>query len=272
MMCNRHEEEMFSDPSRGTRHASRTVPLTTHRLPLTHQGGYSLVEMLIAMVAGAVVLSATIQSFSHLQHHLLDQQKAVARHQDLRIGLAVMASELRLAGVGREILGAPLRKAEPGEITFWANLRGLTTTLTGEASALDLELTVMNGSSWPKGKRVVVCGMHGCATSFLARNGRRKALNLTRPLQQPFAVGGQVVVANEVRYYLGTDQSGRPRLMRRVDGGASTLIGEVAWFQLTYLGEEGRPTRDPARVTRVRVEVAVGEDGRVIRQEIGLRW
>lgn len=234
-------------------------------------GGYSLIELLIAMVAGAVVLSVTIQSFSHLQHRFLGQQAAIARHQDLRIGLAVMTSELRLAGVGREILGALLRKAEPSEIAFWANLRGLTASLTREASALDLELGVTHGSAWPKGKRVVVCGIDRCAQSRLARSGRSKVLNLTHALEQTFPAGSQVMVVNEVRYYLSKVQQGRPSLMRMVDKGASSLIGDVEWFQLTYLDREGRPTRDSARVTRVLVEIAVGEGGRVIRHEVAFR-
>ncbi len=245
-----------------------------HSLPITHClrcGGYSLIEVLIAMVAGAVVLSATIQSFSRFQHRLLDQQAAIARHQDLRIGLAVMTSELRLAGVGGEILGARLQTAEPSEIAFWANLGDLSTFLTGEASAVDLELAVSNGSAWPKGKRVIVCGVNTCAESHLARRGTSRALHLTDALQQIFPAGSQVVVANEVRYYLGKDQQGRPSLMRKIDRGAGSLIGDVARFHLTYLDREGGQTDDPAHVARVRVEIVVGEGGRVIRHDVRLR-
>ncbi len=72
---------------------------------------------------------------------------------------------------------------------------------------------------------------------------------------------------------MGKDETGRPRLMRMVDGVASTLIGDVARFHLTYVGRDGRVTTDPARVARVRLELAAGagDGGSVIRQEIGLR-
>ena len=234
-------------------------------------GGYSLTELLVAMVAGAVVLGATIQSFQNFQGRFLAQQAAVAQQQDTRIGLAVLASELRQAGVGEEVLGPSLTVAKADEIAFWANLGGLTTTLTTGVTAFETELAVADGSGWPKGKRVVVCGVVECEASRLARSGRRRGLSLATPLGRPFPAGSEAVVANEVRYYMGKDEAGRPRLMRMVDGAASTLIGNVTRFHLTYLERDGEATTDPARVARVRLELAAGEGSGVIRQEIGLR-
>lgn len=234
-------------------------------------GGYSLTELLVAMVAGAVVLGATIQSFQNFQGRFLAQQAAVAQQQDARIGLAVLASELRQAGVGEEVLSPSLTVAKTDEIAFWANLGGLTTTLTRGAAAFETELVVARASGWPKGKRVVVCGVVECKASRLARPGRRRGLSLATPLGRAFPAGSEAVVANEVRYYMGKDETGRPRLMRMVDGVASTLIGDVARFHLTYVGRDGRVTTDPARVARVRLELVAGEGSGVIRQEIGLR-
>ncbi len=234
-------------------------------------GGFSLIELLVAMVAGTVVLAATIQSFQIFQGRFLAQQAAAAQQQDARIGLAVLASELRQAGVGEEVLGPSVTVAKADEIAFWANLGGLTTTLTMGATAFETELAVVDGSGWPKGKRVVVCGVVECEASRLARSGRRRGLSLATPLGRPFPAGSEVVVANEVRYYMGKDEAGRPRLMRMVDGAASMLIGNVTRFHLTYVKRDGEPTTDPARVARVRLELAPGEGSGVIRQEIGLR-
>ncbi len=235
--------------------------------------GYSLIELLVAMVAGTVVLAAAIQSFQNFQGRFLTQQAAAVRQQEARIGLAVLASELRQAGVGEEVLGPSLTVAKTDEIAFWANLRGLTTTLTAGAAAFETELVVAHASGWPRGKRVVVCGVVACQLTRLARPGRRRGLSLAEPLGRAFPAGSEAAVANEVRYYMGKDETGRPRLMRMVDGVASTLIGDVAWFHLTYVGRDGRVTTDPARVARVRLELAAGagDGGSVIRQEIGLR-
>ena len=249
------------------------LPLATSRLPLALVccAGYSLIELLIAVLAGVVVVLATIQSFQHFQKRFLGQQTSMAQHQDLRIGLAVMGSELRLAGAGGHLVGPPLLKAEPEEVVFLANLGGYSTSLTAGVSATELELAVRNGSGWPKGKRVVVCRQDHCAEARLARNGRSQALSLSWPLGQAFPAGGHVFIVNEVRYYLGEDQQGNPRLMRAVDGGASSLIGDITVFELAYLGKDGMPTDNPARAARVLVNVAVGGSQRTVRHEVGLR-
>jgi len=96
-------------------------------------------------------------------------------------------------------------------------------------------------------------------------------LGLSEPIGQAFPTGSLVYMSNQVRYYLGKDRHGSSSLMRQVDGGANSLIGEVAWLQLTYLGTDDKPTRDPARVARVRVDVAVGDSRRTMTSEVGLR-
>ena len=233
--------------------------------------GICLAELMIAMAAGAVVLSAAMQALTHFQQRLWAQHDAIARHQDLRIGMEVMEAELRLAGTGALPFSQALLKAEQQEVEFLANLGGLATTLTGPVSPSQSELTVHDGSDWSTGKRVVVCGSDRCAEGRLARDGQRHTLSLTEPIGQTFPTGSLVYVSNQVRYYLGKDRHGNSSLMRQVDGGANSLIGAVARFQLAYLGRDGKPTRDPVRVARVRVDVAVGDGRRTMTSEVGLR-
>lgn len=240
-----------------------------------NDSGICLAEAMIALAAGAVVLSTTIQALDHLDRRLGTQHDTVARHQDLRIGMNIMEAELRLAGTGAALLGAgtddAVLKAEPQEIQFLANLDGVTTTLTEPALPGQQGLTVRDGSNWTKGKRIVICGGERCGESRLARDGRRTALSLTAPLDQAFPAGSIVLVSNTIRYYLGKDGRGKPALMRQVDGGANPLIGDVASFRLRYLDKEGKPTWDIRCVTRVRMELAVGDGHRAFMSEIGLR-
>lgn len=240
-----------------------------------NDSGICLAEAMIALAAGAVVLSATIQALGHLDRRLGTQHDTVARHQDLRIGMNIMEAELRLAGTGAALLGAgtdsAVLKAEPQEIQFLANLDGVTTTLTEPAFPGQQGLTVRDGSNWTKGKRIVICGGARCGENRLARDGRRMELSLTAPLDQAFPAGSTVFVSNTVRYYAGKDGRGRPALMRQVDGGANPLVAEVARFQLRYLDRDGRPALDAARVTRVRIELAVVGGRRMFASEIGLR-
>ncbi len=233
--------------------------------------GATLIESLIALMAGAVVLSAVLQTLHHCQWRFHIQQDVIARHQDLRLGLEVMASELHLAGSGFSPAGQPVRKADPQEIEFAANLGGYVTTLAQPVLAGQQELTVDDGTDWPKGKRIVVCAAERCAEGRLAKEGQRARLTLIAPLGQFFPSGSVVSVSNDVRYYLRHDERGVTRVMRMVDGGAAPLIGDVAHFELKYFDREGRPARAPDRVARIRVEVAVSRGRAMMTQDIGLR-
>jgi len=233
--------------------------------------GICLAEAMIAMAAGVVVLSATIQTLNHFQQKLWAQHDAIAHHQDLRVGMGVMEAELRVAGAAAPAIGTGLLRAEPQEVEFLANLAGLVTTLSSPVSSSQDELPVGDGSDWPTGKQLLVCTEDRCAEGRLARDGRPHRLSLTEPLGQAFPAGSSVAVSNLVRFYVRKDQNGTTSLMRQVDGGASTLIGDVTWFRLVYLDPEGKRTQDPARVARVRVEVSGGGDRRVLTKDIGLR-
>lgn len=243
--------------------------------PRWNERGLCLLETMVALAAGAMVLSATIQALSHFERRLWGQLDTMARHQDLRIGMRIMEEELRLAGTSTALPEAgpstAVLNAGSQEIVFAANLDGLTATVTQPAVPGQQGLTVNDGSAWPKGKQIVVCGGEHCAESRLARDGRSTSLSLTGPLGHAFPVGSTVAVSNQVRYYLKQDGRGRATLMRQVDGGANTLVGDVASFRLRYVDREGMPTQEPARVARVRMELAVGDGGRVFVSEVGFR-
>lgn len=256
--------------TRRTRQAGRSRVQGLSPRGRFEEAGICLLEVMIAMAAGAVVLSATIQTLHHFEERLRAQHRTIARQQDLRLGLAILESEVRLAGTASLPSGNGLLKAERQEVEFTANLEGLATTLMGQAAPGERELMVENGSDWRRGKRVVVCAEDRCADGRLAAGGRRDALFLDHPLGQSFPAASPIVLCNQVRYYLGRDQWGHPSLMREVDQGANTLIGGVTSFHLAYLDGEGMPTADVARITRVRIHVAVGEDHPVTK-EIGLR-
>ncbi len=234
-------------------------------------GGYTVTELMIAMAAGVVVLMASLQAFHHVQHRLSAQQTTMVRNQDLRIGSAVLAAELRLAGAGGWVLGPPLLTAQPNEIAFLANLEGLQSTLSSAVSASQLLLPVSNGSGWRTGKRVIVCAGDRCAQGVLARNGTRGTLPLVKSLGRAFPAGSQVLLANYIRYYVGKDGRNRPALMRQVDGGVNPLVGDLSRFRLQYFESDGSVTLDPAQVDRVRTTLAVGDETKLLMNEVSLK-
>jgi hypothetical protein len=239
--------------------------------PALNSRGICLVEVIIAMGAGLVVFMATLQSLDHFERRLSRQHVAVARAQDLRIGLRVLEDDVRAAGAASLPSDPPLTIAGRQEVEFEANLGGLVTTLSTPVVATQQELPVTDGAGWPRGKRLLVCDRQGCAEGRLARDGQKARLSLVEPLGRDMAAGSLAHVINRVRYYVKTERDGTARVMRSVDGGTNPLIGEITRFQLFYLDRDGAPTTDPSRVARLRVEAAVGEEPVPVVQEIGLR-
>jgi len=237
----------------------------------TNAVGASLLEIMIAIAAGFVVMSATVHAFEQFGRRFVTQLDTMARHQDQRLGMRVLQEELRLAGSGGFEGQPALLRAGSQDIEFLANLDGKRTMLTNAVSGIQRDLPVLDGSDWRKDKHAVVCAEERCALGELAQDGRRNGLTLVSGLGQAFPAGSEVFISNRVRYYVTTGTLGRLMLMREVDGGANSIIGDVSRFALTYVDHGGRPTVIPALVGRVRVEIVVGGEHRSVSTEIGLR-
>ncbi|HKN87240.1 MAG TPA: hypothetical protein VJV04_10300 [Nitrospiraceae bacterium] len=241
------------------------------RYPLARNAGVCLAEVMVAMAAGGVILSATFQALTLFEFKLTAQQSIISRHQEQRLGLHVLEEELRLIGTGTPKDTPAMLTLGVQELEFTANLDNLTTVLTEPVSALQQDLPVLSGSNWNEGKRVVICSADHCAEGILTRDGRRTSLSLTAPLGVAFPVGSEVFISNRVRYYVSAISGGKKNVMRQVDGGANAIIGDVTQFQLDYFNRQGQPTRDAASVSRVRIELAVGHDRQGVVSEVALR-
>jgi prepilin-type N-terminal cleavage/methylation domain-containing protein len=233
--------------------------------------GVSLIELLIALSISSVAISASIQMFSGYGARFVSQHSAMVSNQELRLGLDVLCSEIRLAGGG--LLGgeSAFLKAEPGEVEFFANLSGSATTLTQVAEIGRQELPVEDGAEWLKGKQVLLCTAAHCAWNRLAADGRKQELLLTTSTAEQFPARSAVFLINRVRYYLKRQDDGAMRLMREVDGGASTLLADVGRFQMQYLNKDGNTTTDSREVVRVRVTIQAGRQGLILMRDISIR-
>ncbi len=238
---------------------------------LHNNTGICLTEILVAMAAGMVILSTTFQALTFFESKLVAQQGTISRHQDQRLGLHVIEEELRLAGTGSATDSPAIVSLGAQEVEFFANLENLTTSVTEPVSALQQELRVLDGSNWDRGKHIVICSADHCAEGRLALDGTRTSLSVTAPLGMAFPAGSEVFVSNRLRYYVTTGPGGTQRVMRQVDGGANTIIGDVTRFHLAYLNGEGKPTSVAGSVSRVRINLMVGHDQHGIVSEIGLR-
>jgi hypothetical protein len=239
--------------TRGTYHRMRT------------EAGASLTELMLALMAGLVILGTTLQTLSYFQKQFMSQQREVAQQQDLRLGLEVLEQELRLAESGS------LTTAGSDSVEFSANLQGLSTTVTAAAAIGQMALSVEDGRGWYDRKTIVACWAEHCETLALARDGQRRLLTVTQPLTRAIPSGAFVFLLNRVRYYSRRDDQGVLRLLRQVDGGASVLVGDIREARFSYWDENGQAVTQPALVRLVVVEVMMSDQGIRTVRGISLR-
>lgn len=227
--------------------------------------GTSLIEMMFAIAAGLVVLTATLQTLSYFQKQFMRQQREVAQQQDLRLGLEVLEQELRLAWSGS------LDTATSDSVEFSANLAGLSTTVTATAAVGQTVLSVDDGRGWEDQKTIVACWAELCETLALARDGQRRLLTVTQPLTRAIPSGAFVSLLNHIRYYSRRDAQKVLRLLRQVDGGASVLVGDIREARFSYWDENGQVVTGSAKVRLVVVEVILSDRGFRAVRGISLR-
>jgi prepilin-type N-terminal cleavage/methylation domain-containing protein len=233
--------------------------------------GVSLIELLMALTISSVAISAAIHMFSAYGSRFTSQHSAMVSNQELRLGLDVLCSELRLLGSGLLSGDSPFLIAELDEIEFFANLSGSVTTLTQPAEIGRQDLPVEEGAGWPKGKQLLLCTAVRCVWNRLAADGRKQTLTLTMPTAELLPSRSEVMLLNRVHYYLKRHDDGTRRLMREVDGGASTLLTDVQEFQLRYLDSDGHFTTDSRQVARIRVTIGVGHERSRLMRDIAVR-
>ena len=215
------------------------------------EAGTSLLELMGALVAGLVVLGATLQSLSSFQQAFARQQARLAQQQDLRLGLEILEQELRLAGP------ASLTLMSPDTLEFMAKVHGYLTIVTTAGVVGLTTVAVEDGGGWPDRKLVQACWNEQCDTFTLARAGQKHLLTFTAPIPRAIPAGASVSVMNRIRYYIRSDERGIVRLLRQIDGGASVLVGDIENAKFTYWDDWGRPATQPSLVNRVVAEVSL---------------
>jgi prepilin-type N-terminal cleavage/methylation domain-containing protein len=218
--------------------------------------GFSLIELMIAMVLTQILLAHGFQLLV-IQHHQYIIQDGIAEaQQNLRAGIDMMSHEIRVAGYGvpSDIQKIVTMKKE--EIAFLANLNSVDTQLTERAFSGQTLLSVNSGQDFRAGKRVYLCDAVSCEQNTLAQNGTSRSLSLKEPVGrgQPFEIGSRVNVVNEVRYYLNGEDLTNRKLMREVDQGSISLAEQVVGITFDYLDHNGAATTIPSEVKRVLIE------------------
>lgn len=228
--------------------------------------GMCLTEVLVSLTAGAIVLAATFDMVVIVKSRAERQFRAGEEQQNARIALEVMEQEVR------QTSAAWILSAAPDELVFQANVNALETITTGAVPAGQSTVPVQDAAGWGEGKVVSVCTVQHCELHRLARAGLRNEIVLTEPLSVAMPAASSVEVMNRVRYYTKPDESDNSvRLMRMVDGGASTLVGPLREVQLAYWSEDGRAAQGLHEIRRMTVRLQLIEASEALVREFAIR-
>ncbi|BCA54979.1 hypothetical protein W02_21190 [Nitrospira sp. KM1] len=235
------------------------------RFPQSGETGTSLLELLLAMVAGLIVIGSMMQALVFFQRQFSHQQSMSAQQQDLRLALEVLEQELHMA----EPTGFSI--THTNEVEFSANIHGLRTTVATPVSVGQTTISVVDGRGWAERKPILACWQDQCQAMTLAQNGQMNLLIVTQPVLKPIPAGAWVSVVNRIRYYTKRDDNGVPRLLRQIDGGASVLVGDIQDVRFSYWNEKGQMAAQSGSIRRVVVSVTLPRGAFETVREIALR-
>ena len=227
--------------------------------------GVCLTEVMVGLTAGVIVLAAALNALNVAQARVSKQQNDLRHQQDLRLGLEVFEQEVRLAAADSIV------SLTPDELRFHANISDHRTVTTGAVAPGQSVIAVQDGSGWSEGKTAIICGHQACEAHQLSRSGQRYQLTVTEPVTLSFPAGASVEVSNRVAYYVKPDENGTVKLMRMVDGGANTLIGNLGKVHFSYWDEHGHVARQPSLVKRVILEIESNHSLHRMMREVSLR-
>jgi hypothetical protein len=227
--------------------------------------GVCLTEVMMSLAAGAIVMAAALNGLNVTQAHVGKQQNDLRHQQDLRLGLEVFEQEVRSAAAESIV------SATSEELRFHANINGHRTVTTGPVVPGQSVIAVQDGRGWSEGKTVNICGQQACEAHRLSRSGQRYQLTLTEPVAVSFPAGASMEVSNQVIYYSQQDDDGTMKLMRMVDGGANSLIGDLQALHFSYWDEHGHVTQQPSLVKRVVLKLESNHRLHKMMREVSLR-
>ena len=223
--------------------------------------GYTLIELLIAMV---ITLFATlvITRFFITEHHVYRVQEAKAEmNQTLRGAMNMFTGELILAGYGIPPSTKKITKFKTDEIEFRTNLRNIRAAFSADSPAGETILSIKgDGKSFEKNDVIIICNnsnYDACEEHILSKDGGSNSLTITGGLGTTFPTGSTVNVMNTISYRYNKTKR---ELQRKIDRGYWEPVAEnVAedGFSLSYRDKNNNAPLDSSDIHGIDITLTV---------------
>lgn len=243
------------------------------------QKGFSLVELLIALVVMAAVIAGVYGSFFKSQGQSTKVTSIAEKRQQGRAAIQLIERETRMAGSGWGRLPVQfsnngtadtLESIQPGPDSSTVGLTDslvmvgawqAATTLSGSMTTPTSALTVTSATGFGTNDLVIltngqsahlfrVTGVSGTTLAHASTSTYNvfQASPSSHPGWPPggYPAGTRIYKATITSYYLDLNTYRRPALMRREFGQAGQVVAyDVAAFRVWFLMQDGSWTRNP---------------------------
>lgn len=233
--------------------------------------GFSLVELLIALVIMSFLVGAFYRTFLGQQRIYNIEDQVVDMRQNLRASIIQMAKKIRSAGYGGNILGCfgnvngfiniltPEHNANnigTGDDSITVIIADEVSTLAQNAAKGSSQLNLSNADSiFDTGTKKYLC-LNG-ANNYLVQSVSGDTVTLTAPLAEDHLMGEPVSLVKAITYQLQWDTTSptMPVLVQDENTGAGNQVvaENIERLQLHYVLSDGTVTDSPATPANIRM-------------------
>jgi prepilin-type N-terminal cleavage/methylation domain-containing protein len=244
------------------------------------QGGFSLVELMVALVLFATIVGTVLAMLLNVQRSWSTSRDLMVSHQNERAGVDLMVRDIRMAGTGfagRPIVtgGVPGNVIYPLQPTPGSGV-GDTLTVTAAFAGLHSTSSANMGSASDVLRLASVAGFQVDDLVIITNGVEANMFQVTdidvgantlghstdSPYNNPgghtvwpaggYVVGATVVKVNRVTYWV--DDTGAVPLLRRQTGNESplTVASDIDGMRFMYVCADGTESTSPSDPSLVR--------------------
>ncbi|GEM_PF-2508376 len=214
------------------------------------QAGFSLVEMMVGMVAAGLVLAGTYTLWNTHQQEGFRINKKIDLRNQITLSSKRIQRSITLAGIGLNGAANLAKEDALGSDTLiiYTNMADAQSVLTSDISHANTVMTVANPSVFTGASYVAVSsGTGGEIRRIDHQAGSNLYLATAFTSDYPMAKTTAYPAACE-RYF--TDQS-QNHLMRESGGTATAVAGDIRNFQVSFRNKSGDATEIQSDVRTV---------------------
>lgn len=220
-----------------------------HRLPI-RQSGFSLIEMMVGLVAAALVLAGTYTLWSTHQREGYRLEKKIDLRNQITLSSKKIQRSITLAGIGLNG-AANLEKADAtgsDTLIIYTNMAEARSNLSSNISKTVPAISVTNPAAFSGASYVAVgSGPSGEIRHIDHQSGSMLYLDAPFSSDHPMATTIAYPAMRE-RYY--TDQAAN-HLMRESGGTAVAVAADIRNFQVSFKDKSGASTEIQSEVRTV---------------------